>query len=368
MPRRKNNEGNIYFDEARKKWRGVIKTHGKRKYFSGSTSKEVQDLMFDFRNAKKSGLDVTKTSTLSELSAKFFNVKSRAVTEKTLDEYKSKYNNYIDGYIGHVKVNELTTDRVNILIDDLLDDGLSNNVINQSIKVLTAIMKHAQKLGYIAINPSANAEKLKHEKKVMRSLTPDEIKSFLSHAKDTKLFALFYLLINSGIRLGEALAITWEDINWETDELTINKSYDDKYGLGKTKTKHSERVIKLNGSTMQVLHQHHSAQLEKQTELPKYWNNNGIVFATDIGTHFNRSNIFNRHFTKICKSAGITDIRLHDLRHTFASISLLNGVPVLEISHYLGHKDAVITLETYSHYVPTPDSNTASAIESVIKG
>ena len=60
MPRRKNNEGNIYFDEARKKWRGVIKTHGKRKYFSGSTSKEVQDLMFDFRNAKKSGLDVLR--------------------------------------------------------------------------------------------------------------------------------------------------------------------------------------------------------------------------------------------------------------------------------------------------------------------
>ena len=91
MPRRKNNEGNIYFDEARKKWRGVIKTHGKRKYFSGPTSKEVQDLMFDFRNAKKSGLDVTKTSTLSELSAKFFNVKREEKLQKDiLDIYFSK--------------------------------------------------------------------------------------------------------------------------------------------------------------------------------------------------------------------------------------------------------------------------------------
>jgi len=364
---RKKGEGNIYFDDARKKWRGVIKTHGRRKYFSAKTSEEVVEKMVEFRVAKKSGIDVTKTSTISELSTKFFKIKSvEGITAKTLDGYKTKYYNYIDGYIGHIKVTELSRSRVIDLRVQLQEDGHTNNSINKAIKVLTAVMEHGIEENIIVINPSVFKKKLPHTKKKMRSLTPDEINSFLSHAKDDKMYALFYLLLNSGIRLGEALAIQWEDINWETDELSINKSYDAKYGLGKTKTENSERVIKLNGSTMQVLQQHHSAQLEQQTQLPKHWNNKGIVFATDIGTHFNRSNIFNRHFSKICKSGEITDFRLHDLRHTFASISLSNGVPVVDVSHYLGHADTGVTLETYTHYVPKPESNTAGAIESVI--
>ena len=119
---------------------------------------------------------------------------------------------------------------------------------------------------------------------------------------------------------------------------------------------------------MVVLQQHHSEQLERQLKMSKYWEPNDLIFSNDVGGYLHLSNLRRRHFNEILKNAKITNFRIHAIRHTFASHSLMNNVPVLEVSHFLGHRQPSVTLDIYSHYIQREDSRISSVMESLISG
>ena len=150
--RTRNGEGNIFFDNDRKKWRGVIKINGKRKYCSGDTSQQVQYLSVDFRTAVKSGLYITKTSTLREVADKFLKVRARNCTPKTLHTYETQYRVHVDKPLGGKKINDLTPSQISSFVDDMVSNGSSADQVNRTLKVLKAILSHAQKLQLIATN------------------------------------------------------------------------------------------------------------------------------------------------------------------------------------------------------------------------
>ena len=366
--KRGQNEGSLYFVKERNVWRGAVSVDSKRKVFSGRTAEIVREKMSNYKTAIATGIDVSKNSSIAELSDKYLKVSSKKVTPRTLGEYESKLKLFILPHIGKINIHSLTTDKVNNLIDTLIEQGNSHYSVNKSIRVLSQVMNHALRLNIINRNPVTYAIKPKVVSAPINPLDHKELKSFIESAKSDEYFPLWFLLINSGIRLGEALGLTWSDIDFETDMLSINKTYANETGVKTPKTESGIREIKLNESTVKVLIEHQNKQLEKQMELPAYWNNLNLIFSSSIGSHISRHNLYGRHFNKILEKANLKKIRIHDLRHSFASLSLLSGVEPQKVAKYLGHKNSNITNEVYSHYLPNVGVDTADVIQSLLVG
>lgn len=364
--RRKNHEGYIRYRDSRKHYEGRITVDGKPKYFTGATSQEVQDKMLEFRNAIRSGIDISKQSKLDEVFDKFCSVKSRVVSVKTLGAYKSQYATHIMPHIGSKKISDVTPTSLNNYVDMLISNNLTPSQINRSIKLLKSVFSHAQRIQLISNNPAQFIQGVKNSRKKMRALDQGEIKAFVKSARKDKHFALWFLLLNVGCRIGESLALTWDDLNFETDELTISKTYDQDYGISDGTKNGESRTVKLNGTLMKVLQKHHSEQLERQLKMSNYWENKNLIFTNDIGGYIHLGNLRRRNFNAILKDAGISNFRIHDLRHSFASHSLSNNIPVVEVSHYIGHKSPTVTLDVYSHYIPKEESKVSQIMENII--
>ena len=358
MKRRKKSEGYIKFNKERKSWIGRIRFEGREKYFSGKTSEIVQKKMFDFRIAKESGLDVTRESSIAELTDKFLKIKARTTVPKTLSGYENSINIHILPFLKNVKVTKVNVDKLNQYVDNLLSAGRTPATVNRAIAVLNQVMTLAMKLLWISDNPVAYIDPLKHDKKEINPFSKDELNLFLDCAVDDPYYSLWLVKAMSGCRLGELVALTWNDVNFETGVIDINKSYDDRFGLGTTKSKNSKRRITLNYDCLKALKDHQSRQLEQQLSLGRYWNNLDLVFCSSTGSYSHSSNLRNRSFNVIQKEAGLTGRTPHALRHTFASLMLSSGKPVLKVSKFLGHKDMAITMRTYAHYIPENETET----------
>ena len=169
------------------------------------------------------------------------------------------------------------------------------------------------------------------------------------------------------MRVGEATALTWNDIDFENKTININKTFS-KNVLDDSTKNDKDRVITIGDELVQVLKQHESKQLENKLDLVSNYANKGIVFANGIGKHEHHGNLRSRHFDKIIKKSILSnEITIHDLRHTFASINLMEGVPVLVVSNHLGHSSASITLDIYSHFISEVAESPSITFERVLK-
>ena len=120
----------------------------------------------------------------------------------------------------------------------------------------------------------------------------------------------------------------------------------------------------LSEETIEILKTHQAAQLEKLLNKPDYYQNNDLIFASSVGTQLHRKNIDKRNFKKI---TGAGDRTIHQLRHTFASLSLAAGIDVVTVSHYLGHANPNVTLSKYSHFMPKDSVNPATVLANLLE-
>jgi integrase len=171
------------------------------------------------------------------------------------------------------------------------------------------------------------------------------------------------------MRQGELLALKWDDVDLERGVLRVrrtltheNKAFD----LGEPKTKKSRRTIRLTTSAVEALRAHLSRQFEEIERMSSLYQPGGLVFATQIGTIINPSNLRNRSFKQLLKRAGLRPIRFHDLRHTCATLLLSKDVNPKIVSEILGHASVSITLDIYSHLLPEMQEKAARALEDAL--
>jgi integrase len=138
------------------------------------------------------------------------------------------------------------------------------------------------------------------------------------------------------------------------------------YALGEPKTKKSRRTIGLTKSAVAALQAHLSRQLEEMERVGALYQPGGLIFATETGTIINPSNLRNRSFKPLLKRAGLPPIRFHDLRHTCATLLLSRNVNPKIVSEMLGHASVAITLDTYSHVLPTMQAAATAAMEDAL--
>ncbi len=202
-------------------------------------------------------------------------------------------------------------------------------------------------------------------------MSPEETRRLLETASGDKLEALYVLAIATGLRQGELLALKWEDVDLERGMLRVRRTLTrtgGKVSIGEPKTKKSRRGVNLTAAAVKALQSHLSRQLEAMERMGSLYRPGGLVFANEVGGIINPSNLRNRTFARLLKLAGLSpDTRFHDLRHTCATLLLSRNVNPKIVSEMLGHSSIAITLDTYSHVLPTMQKSAIRALEDALK-
>lgn len=360
--KRANGEGNI---RKRKdgRWEGRYtagydpKT-GKRiiKNVLGKTQAEVKQKLSTAMEACKA-VDVVRYDdyTVAEWLRTWFALYAKPnIRPTTARSYQGSMELHIIPRIGCIKLNKLTGRDIQKLYKDLMENGrlrkaqkskqpgLSSTTVRGIHMMLHNALDRAVKERLILRNPTEDCIIPKVQKQEMKILHPEDMKAYLEAAEKRGVLPMFYLELVSGIRKGELVALRWEDLDVEHRTISVSKQA--LGGLGKElvvnrpKTENSIRAISIPQDAVDLLVQAH----EKHPENP-------YLFPSPLtGGMYHPDSVVNLH-KKILKDAGLEHIRFHDLRHTFATMALQNGVDVKTVSNMLGHYDAGFTLRTYTH-------------------
>lgn len=348
--RRADGEGNVR-QKRPNLWEGRIVAGHKKdgspiyKYVSGRTQKEayekLRELIAEYRN-----VELTEDSqiTVEEWMQKWMDEYMLfSIREQTWKSYESVIRLYIIPNLGNKKVASLTTSVVQKVYNKLLSEGKSGSLVRDAHLILHQAMDVAVKENIIAKNPTSGAKTPKVEYKPKNILNETQLEMFMDAIKEDELwYDFFYTEITTGLRRGELCGLKWCDFNETTGQLNVVRTVTTHKGgglkTGETKTQKGTRTIYLPPSTVKLLSERKN-KVSSEWIFPNFYDNSKPI---------NPSTAYLK-LKYILKNAGLPSIRFHDLRHTFATHALSNGVDARTLSGILGHTNASFTLDTYTH-------------------
>lgn len=236
---------------------------------------------------------------------------------------------------------------------------LSSRTVRYCHSLLAEALGYAVKMGLLGRNVAQATEAPRPDQKIMPTLTPEDVPRFLEATQGSPYYVFFYLLLHTGLRRGESLALKWKSIDLGLASLGISAylsvveaayKLNGTYVVKEPKTPSSRRRIALPPSLVLVLRQHRAEQEAQLALLGKSLTDDDFVFAHPDGSPLDPSTV-SHAFNKVIRKAGLPHIRLHDLRHTHASLLLQAGVHPKVVQERLGHSSIRVTLDTYSHVI-----------------
>jgi integrase len=326
------------------RWRGGLTigfdTAGKQKikYYYGKTQTECQFKINEAKKQRDEGtLRTERSMSVKEWVDHWLEVKKTEVTERTLEEYE--YNSrHLMPRIGKVKIDKLTALQVQKAQLDIREAVSARQAV-QSRGLLFNAMSDALKLGLVPRNVVALVDPVKYETQEFQIWSAPEIVRFLQFAQRGDYYPLFYTALTTGMRPGELIALHWEDV--DGDKLFVRRTVsvvNNKPVLKQhTKTKHGKRVLTIPDDTAELLESRRALSDEGP-----------LVFPSRKGNFLGHGNLL-RSLELYARKAEITVIRTHDLRHTYASMRIADGVDIMTLSRDLGHANPSFTLNRYGH-------------------
>jgi len=244
--------------------------------------------------------------------------------------------------------------------------GLSPNTVHHVHVALHRALRDAVKWGYLQTNVAqfADPPRASAQHKELPVWSEEQLHAFLDSVTQQRLYPLWRFLAMTGCRRGEALGLTWRDLDIENGRVAIVRALVPIAGkLVETepKTKRGRRLIALDGETVAVLREQAARQLAEQQALGDYWIDSGRVFTQDNGSELHPERI-SALFARLVRAAALPQIPLHGLRHTYASLASAKGVNPAIVSRRLGHATVAFTLDIYSHVLPQVDAEAAELI------
>jgi integrase len=228
----------------------------------------------------------------------------------------------------------------------------------------------AERLEMVSRNAAAAARAPTIQRLDRLTWTSDDLKEFLVSVSGHRLYAAFVVLATTGMRRGEALGLRWTDLDLDAGELsianTITTAGTGPLVIGPPKTARSRRQVFLDDATLAVLREHRKRQREERLAVGPAWDaSQALVFCDELGAPI-RPDWFSREFRRLLRRAGLPEIRLHDIRHTYATLALKAGMHPKVVSERLGHATVGITLDLYSHVTPSIARDAADVVASRI--
>jgi integrase len=266
--------------------------------------------------------------------------------------------------------------QINLLYARLLSEPdphghlLSPATVRRVHATLHRALKDAVRWSRLSRNPvdSADPPRAAGFDREMKVWTATEVRSFLERERESDLYPLWLLLATTGMRRGEALGLSWEDLDLEAGRLSITKTLImNGYAtmLSTPKTKKGRRLIVLDQATISALRKLRTQQMKVHLQQGLPWKESQPVFVTEAALPYHPERV-SKLFAQAAKQAGLPRIRLHDLRHTYATLALSAGVHPKVISERLGHASIAITLDCYSHCLPTLSEEAAARVAALV--
>ncbi|MBQ5656550.1 MAG: site-specific integrase [Bacteroidaceae bacterium] len=376
--RRSNGEGNI---RKRKdgRWEGRYTAGrdpmtGKQifKNVLGKTQAEVKEKL-QKALAQAGKIDFTKTGKYTVtmwMDEWFENVAKIKVRPSSHQTYRGYIDHHITPNIGNIPLEKLTTMDLQKLYRKLLNKGrvdrveskqqpkgLSAKTVRNINQVISSAMDFAVAQKIIPENPCKAVALPKVEHKEMQTIPAEQLQAFLLEAKATGVYEMYYIELATGLRRGELLGLKWTDIDWKNGIIKVRRQVarvDGQIVEAPLKTKNSYRAVTISQQAIEVLKQ----QKEKT--------NDEYVFPSPNGGPISPDSV-NNMLKRVLARAGIPKVRFHDLRHTFATIALQNGVDIKTVSGMLGHFSAGFTLDTYAHVTTAAQKEAADTMGNVLQ-
>jgi len=297
-----------------------------------------------------------------------------ALKPKTIALYRDIADNYLIPHLGDIKLLELRAQHLDRMYAAITlgrrGRPLSPSTIRRVHAVLRSALNTAVKRRLIPYSPADHIELAPENPKRPKPWTVAEARQFLEQVEPDRLAPLYELILATGMRRGEAVGLRWEDVDFDDGALLVIQQITEVHGhsvIGTPKTKRGVRLVSIDVSTVSMLRRHFETQNLERAAWGPAWNDAGLVFTRENGTPL-RPEYVTRHFQALVAQLGLPAIRLHDLRHTHASLALAAGVELKVVSERLGHSQISVTADLYTHVSREVGRSAADRIAGVLRG
>jgi len=369
---RGHGEGSIYRRKDGRWVASISLEHRKRKYFYGETRKEVQEKLRVALQELKLGLLATgpQQTVKQYLEQWLEQVHKPTIREGSYVTYHSVLTRHVYPGIGYIPLQKLTPQQLQSFYASVTDKGLSTKTVHVIHAVLHKAFDHAIKWGLIARNVCDSVSlprKIRHQ---MQPLTTEQCQKLLQVAQGHKFEGLLTLAVATGMRRGELLALRWQDVDLEQRTLHVRRTVDQLphrgYVENEPKTIKGIRQIVLPEFAITALQKQREHQYELQQKAGDKWLDHDLVFSAEYGGYISPKYLWTR-FKALLREAKLPTIRFHDLRHSAATLLLTMGVHPKVVQELLGHSQISMTLDIYSHVLPSMQRDAMSKMDSIFK-
>jgi integrase len=352
--------------------------HGKRRYLNKTirgNKKDANTYLSNTLTAMSTGMFVEPVKlSVSEYLNKWLEMAAKPrLRERTFNDYSEKLDRYVRPVIGSQKLADVRSLDVQSIYAAMAARNLSPRTIRYTHAILGSAFKQAVRWNMLQRNPCDGVELPRMERKEMQAFSPEEVTRFLTAAAEDDHCALFALAVATGMRPEEYLALKWSDLDLEARTVTVTRTLVWRKGggwyFGEPKTARSRRTITFPDPLAKLLRTHKAKQSEIRFKLGASYSSENLVFATVEGTPLNIRNLTQRHFKQILKRSNLSaTFRLYDLRHTCATLLLAANEHPKVVSERLGHASITLTLDTYSHVLPSMQQAASDKLERILYG
>lgn len=370
---RGNGEGAIYQRQSDGKWCcAVTLPSGKRRVLYGKTRKEVADKLLEAQNTLKQSkpLPALRETLAAFLERWLRDVAAQRVRRTTHARYELDIRLHIKPSLGRLKLAEVTPQAVQTFIAELSAKGLGPRSVANCRAVLRVALGQAEREGLIGQNAAKLVTLPRYTGKTVQALSPEAARALLTAFAGHALENVVTLALATGMRQGELLGLSWEDVDLEAGTLRVRRQLqriDGAYALTELKTEKSRRTLSLPAVAVQALRAERAKQAESRLFLGPAWQDIGAVFTNAAGGYLNNSSTTHR-FEQGLRRAGLDVIPFHDLRHGAASLLLAEGADLRRIMEQLGHSQISLTANTYSHVIPALMRDNADLLQRALGG
>ena len=400
MPNKKRGagEGSI-FEEKPGKWVASVtvgyafkdgKRRRVRKKFSAPTRREVAEKLTKALRSQQTGYDIAPQSqTVGQFLVYWLETVIPGATKpKTEKFYRYIATTHLIPAIGKIQMQKLTPQHVQALINAKLacakqprirkagSDApaaamLSERSVRHIHRTLCTALEVATKYGIVQRNVATLVDPPRIPKAQMKYLTLEQARAVLMAAEPEPQYALYATILSLGLRLGEALGLSWDDVDFSRERIKVRRALqrvDGVLSLVEPKTEDSHRNIDMPAVTVTALRAHMQKQQAAREWAGSAWKGNAwnLVFTTSVGTPLDERGVLRRFQERVLKNAGVPKMRIHDLRHSAVAILLAQGVDARSISELLGHSSVGFTLQVYGHLMEETKRETASKMNDAL--
>ena len=379
MSKRADGESSIYKDDDGR-WHGYVsmglKRAGQRdrRHVSGLKRADVVTKVRDLEQKRDSGTtnDAGKSPTVEAwLDHWLDTIAARRVRPRTLEGYRSRLKTHVIPALGHHRLDRLQPEHVEAFYAECEAGGMASASVLQNHRILSRALKVAMQRGKIARNVCTLVDAPSLQRAEVEPLTAVEARKLLTAAKGQRNAARWSVALALGLRQGEALGLGWEDVDLEASTLTVRRALQRQKDAGlvfvEPKSKAGRRTIALPAPLRDSLRSHRTAQLEERMAAGSLWQEHGLVFAQVNGKPIEPRADW-QAWKDLLKVAEVRNARLHDARHTAATLLLLQGTSARVAMQVLGHSQISLTLGTYSHVVPELAQEAAERMGAALWG